>query len=202
MPRRRSHAMPTPPVRLVPREGGGLALNVDGVTQSVVGPAQGYWARMIPDQAPARALLLGLGGGTIAHLLAARWPAVSITGIERDERIIAAAREHLGLDALPRLSVIHADVFPWVAKHSGESPGTYDYIAHDLYVGARMVPGALGTPFLRQVAMLLGPGGRLAMNLVRTQRLDAQIVRLRRVFEVTAREDIGGNIILWLVKAG
>ncbi|HEX9069975.1 MAG TPA: hypothetical protein VF807_14480, partial [Ktedonobacterales bacterium] len=192
MPRRRSHAMPTPPVRLVPREGGGLALTVDGVTQSVAGPAQGYWAQMIPDQAPARALLLGLGGGTIAQLLAVRWPAVSITGIERDERIIAVARERLGLDALPRLTIIHADVFPWVAKRSGESPETYDYIAHDLYVGARMVPGALGTPFLRQVAMLLSPGGRLAMNLLRTQRLDAQITRLRRVFEVTARQDVEG----------
>ena len=193
--------MPTPPVRIVPRKGGGVALEVDGVTQSVMGEPQGYWPLMLPPEPPEHALLLGMGGGTIAHLLAARWPQIAtITGVERDPRIIALAHGRMGLGALKQLSIIEADVFPWVAAQAREAPARYDYIAHDLYVGARMVPGALGTPFLRQVATQLRPGGYLAINLVRTRRLEDQVARLRRVYEIAARLETQGNTVLLLTQ--
>jgi len=52
-------------------DGGRPALAIDGAIQSVAldagGAAGGYWAAMLPDRAPRDALLLGLGGGTIAQ---------------------------------------------------------------------------------------------------------------------------------------
>src|SRR4051812_39407749 len=52
---------------------GQTALLIDGVVQSVYvgdGPlGPGYWPLMLPDTPPRSSLILGLGGGTIPHLL-------------------------------------------------------------------------------------------------------------------------------------
>ena len=128
------------PVSVAPRDGWGIALEVGGVVQSVSvpgpdeagadpipirdageprpGPGGGYWGLLLPAQCPRRALLLGLGGGTVAHLLARRCPEAQITGIEREAEVLAVARAQFGLDDLPQLTVIEADAFTWVAEQS------------------------------------------------------------------------------------
>src|SRR5262249_29787731 len=76
-----------PRVRVAEDEGQ-RALLVDGVVQSVAveGPVlgPGYWPAMLPDARPRRALLLGLGAGTIAHLLVRRFGPVAMVGVESD----------------------------------------------------------------------------------------------------------------------
>src|SRR5438132_6811579 len=84
-------------------DGGRAALMVNGVVQSI-SPADvltdgGYWAAMLPDIRPRRALILGLGGGTLAQLLQSRWGAVAIVGVDDDPEILSIARE---IDWLPR----------------------------------------------------------------------------------------------------
>jgi spermidine synthase len=190
-------------VQVAPRAGGGLALEVNGVVQSVTvgerGPDDaGYWGLMIPPERPARALLLGLGGGTVAALLAKVYPGCEIVGIEREASVLATARAELGLDEIPGLRVVEADAFEWVAEHTRSEPGTYDYIALDLYEGGRVVAGTLGTLFLREVATLLAPHGALAVNLTTTMRLPEQIARLERIFALTERRQLWGNVILLL----
>src|SRR5487761_2532402 len=90
MPKKRRHGTPrTLPVRLASRADGLLALEVGGVTQSVSLPPEraasedplGYWELMLPPERPRDALLLGLGGATVAALLARRWPGVRMLGI-------------------------------------------------------------------------------------------------------------------------
>src|SRR6185312_2461193 len=94
------------PVRTTRRADGRLALEVANVTQSVTLPADeaapvpGYWPRMLPERCPERALLLGLGGGTLAALLARRCPDVRIVGIEHNAEVLAVARRDFRLDAL------------------------------------------------------------------------------------------------------
>jgi len=190
-------------VQVAPRAGGGLALEVNGVVQSVTvgerGPDDaGYWGLMIPPERPARALLLGLGGGTVAALLAKVYPGCEIVGIEREASVLATARAELGLDEIPGLRVVEADAFEWVAEHTRSEPGTYDYIALDLYEGGRVVAGTLGTLFLREVATLLAPHGALAVNLTTTMRLPEQIARLERIFALTERRQLWGNVVLLL----
>jgi spermidine synthase len=190
-------------VQVAPRAGGGLALEVNGVVQSVTvgerGPDDaGYWGLMIPPERPARALLLGLGGGTVAALLARVYPGCEIVGIEREASVLATARAELGLDEIPGLRVVEADAFVWVSEHARSEPGTYDYIALDLYEGGRLVAGTLGTLFLREVATLLAPHGALAVNLTTTMRLPEQIQRLERVFALTETRRLWGNVVLLL----
>ena len=197
------------PVRVTVRENWGIALEVDGVVQSVSlpvqedetddcsatqqiaensephpGPHGGYWGLLVPPECPRRALLLGLGGGTVAHLLARRCPETEITGIEHDPQVLMVARSEFGLETLPQLTIVEADAFAWVAEQcetaESDSRG-YDLICLDLFQAGQLAQGVLATPFLRQVAQLIAPDGLLTVNLMVTARTPDQLHRLERV---------------------
>jgi len=192
------------PVRTVARKDGRLALEVGNVTQSVTLPeeeadeVQGYWPLMLPERCPRRALLLGLGGGTLAALLARRCPGVAIVGIERNPEVLAVARREFGLDTLTELDVAEADAFDWVEEHAVSEPASFDLICLDLFEGGRLAPGTLARPFLRQVATLLQDEGILTVNLMRTARLPEQIHRLESVFTIERQLRVWGNAVLHL----
>ncbi|MGZ6388292.1 MAG: methyltransferase domain-containing protein [Ktedonobacterales bacterium] len=207
------------PVRVTPREDWGIALEVAGVVQSVSvpddeeagkrdaslaahgeepqpGPGGGYWGLMLPPGCPRRALLLGLGGGTVASLLARRCPDAEIVGVDNDPEVLAVSRSDFGLDELPHLRVELADAFAWVAEHVASEPGTFDLICLDLFQAGRLTLGALATPFLRQVAVLLAPGGMVTVNLMVTARTTDQVHRLERVFTPRRELRLRGNLVV------
>ena len=200
------------PVRTMEREGWGVALEVGGVAQSVSvpedmtfsgdstqpqpGPGGGYWGLMLPVTCPRRALLLGVGGGTIAHLLARRCPGVAIVGIERDAEVLAVARADFGLDTIPNMEVVEADAFSWVSEHSDAEPGSFDLICLDLFEAGRLTLGTLATPFLRQIGALLAPGGILTVNLMVTGRTPEQLHRIERVFTIQREMKLRGNLVV------
>lgn len=204
MAKRRKHARSLP-VRVVARDDATLALEVGGVVQSVVPPASahigeiaGYWPAMLPARCPRRALLLGLGGGTVARLLAARCPDAEILGIERDKAVLDIARGELWLDNVVGLTVVLADAFAWVAEASTHEGGRFDLVCLDLFEGGRLSLGTLATPFLRQVALLLSERGTLAVNLMVTGRLGEQLHRLGRVYALDRCDRLGGNLVAHL----
>ncbi len=193
------------PVRTVTRKDGRLALEVGNVTQSVTLPegeadeVQGYWPLMLPERCPRRALLLGLGGGTLAALLARRCPGVAIVGIERNAEVLVVARREFELDVLAGLEVVEvveADAFDWVEEHASSEPASFDLICLDLFEGGRLSPGTLARPFLRQVASLLEADGVLTVNLMRTARLPEQLHRLESVFTIERQLRLWGNAVL------
>ncbi len=201
-------------VRTTRRVDGRVALEVGGVVQSIGVPelettapagtattsaaGGGYWAAMLPDVCPRRALLLGLGGGTVARLLSRRCPDTEMIGIERDETVLAVARTDFRLDDVRRLKVVVADAFVWAPEAAEREPGSYDYICLDLFLAGRLVPGTLATPFLRQVAALLAPEGTLAVNLMSTARVPEQIHRLERVYHPLRMVRVSGNVVIHL----
>lgn len=208
MPKKRRHRQQRPlPTRVEPREGGGLALLVGGVTQSVsVEHAHdGYWGMMLPPMCPDNALLLGLGGATVAHVLAARCPDAHIVGVERDAAVLALARASFGLDTLAQLRIVEGDAFAWVAAQFTDERLTlalnvkrFDLICVDLFEAGRLAAGLLATRFLRQVAALLTPNGVASFNLMITGRTPEQLHRLRRVFSIEREQRLGGNVVVHL----
>src|SRR6476660_2731631 len=87
---------------------GRLALFVDGVVQSVAAEGrevEGYWAALLPSVRPRRALVLGLGGGTVVHLLRRRFGELAVVGVDDDGEVLALARAELGLEQ-PGLAVV------------------------------------------------------------------------------------------------
>lgn len=152
--------------------------------------AGGYWQAMIPDRRPASALLLGLGGGTVAHLLVRRFGPLPITGVDASAEIVAVAREAFALAELP-LTIVQGDALQYV-HHTDERFG---YVAVDLYYGNRLARGVLALPFLRAVAARMLPGGTLAFNLFADGYLEGRLPRLERVFERLRLELVGANAI-------
>src|SRR5215210_4468957 len=137
---------------------GQRALLVEGVVQSVAaddalrGP--GYWPHLLPDVRPKHALLLGLGGGTLAHLLVRRFGPLPMVGVEVDAEVLAVARAEFDL-ALPTLSVVEADALEYVAGCTER----FDYVCVDLYRGAEQERRAFARPFLRALRQLVPAGG-------------------------------------------
>ncbi len=183
-----------PRVRIADDEGQ-RALLVDGVVQSVAvdGPAigPGYWPSMLPDARPRRALLLGLGGGTIAHLLVRRFGPIPMVGVEADAEVLALARAAFGLD-LPSLIVVEGDALAFVAACADR----FDYVCVDLYRGAELERGVLARPVLRAIKRVLVPGGLAVFNLFRDRRTERRVHRLRQVFAYAESETIAKNVLV------
>ncbi|HEY1390913.1 MAG TPA: hypothetical protein VGF38_20425 [Ktedonobacterales bacterium] len=172
-------------------EQGRLVLRVGGVIQSV-GVDETYqadiWDALLPHHQPANALILGLGGGTIAHLMTQRFGPLPITGVEFDPAVVWLARQQFGLDAHEHVRIVVADAFDY-ARRCRE---IYDAICVDLYTAGKMAHGVLGGRFLRDVGRLLSPEGEATINLWRSPYLDDHLRRIGRellVREVVAVEE-------------
>jgi spermidine synthase len=89
--------------------------------------------------------------------------------VERDGGIVAVSREHLSLDAVPRLEVAVGD-----GREALEAlpPESLDLVVVDAFIGL-MAPHALSTAeFIAQVHRVLRPGGLYAMNLIDVEPLE------------------------------
>ena len=184
--------VPVPRVR-IGEDRGRPALLVNGVVQSVA-PASaigGYWEAMLPANRPRRTLLLGLGGGTLAHLLAERFRGARMVAVDDDPEVVAVAHDAFG--PLPAdLQIVLADAFRFIEGcHEA-----FDFVAVDLFHGAAMPPATLALPFLRSLREALAPGGRTAFNVFNAFNTDQRLTRLRRVFRVEAETIIRDNLVI------
>ncbi len=174
---------------------GHRALVTDGVILSVEvadsDPPFGYWAAMLPSKPPASALLLGLGAGTLAHLLRRRFPDIPIVGVDNDRELLAFARDHFDLD-LPNLEVVVADAFDYVARRERR----FDFVAVDLFVGAAFARGVLSRPFLRCLQSIVTTDGEIAFNLYRDRRSGSHLNRIRRILPITRVDRLSHNVIV------
>lgn len=176
-------------------EQGRPVLRVGGVIQSI-GVDETYqadiWDAMLPRRRPANALILGLGGGTIASLLTQQFGTLAITGVEFDPAVVWLARHEFGLDALPHLHIVVEDAFDY-ARRCRE---TYDAICVDLYTAGKMAHGVLGGGFLRDVARMLAPEGEATVNLWRSPYLNDQLRRIGRELLVREVVAVDENVVV------
>lgn len=176
-------------------DGGRTALLVNGIVQSISpddGLAEGgYWAAMLPPDRPRRALILGLGGGTLAQLLRARWGDVCIVGVDDNAAVVELAT---GIGWLPRegLEIVIADAFDYVRTCQQK----FDYIALDLFRGEELAARAYNKAFLRRLRMLLVPRGQLAVNQFTDIRMLLRLSRIAAVFEIREKRAVGGNLVV------
>jgi spermidine synthase len=169
----RSDSSPPPRVE-VRRTPGGLELRVDGTLASNhpsgAGGAGPVWdALALPVLAlpPGRRrafLVLGLGGGSVARVLRALAPEARIVGVEIDRDVVAAARAHLGLDALG-VEVILGDALSVLR----EERRRFDLVVEDAFVGPTRTirkPDGFPEPLLTLARRRLSPGGLIVCNTI------------------------------------
>jgi spermidine synthase len=153
------------------------------------------WDAMLPDTRPERALILGLGGGTMAQLLAARFGPIEITGVERDPAVIWLAHHEFGLAALPHVHIVAADAFAFV-QDAATRHERFDAICVDLYIAGKMAHGVLDPAFLRAITRILAPGGAVTFNLWRSPYVADQLRRLSHVLRVGAVVEVEDNFVV------
>lgn len=176
-------------------EAGRKVLRVGGVIQSVSVDetyARDIWDAMLPRERPENALILGLGGGTIASLMTQRWGQIPIVGVERDAAVAWLARHEFGLAALPNVEVMVADAFEFTRTCQRQ----FDAICVDLYVAGRMSHGVLGGAFLRDIERLLTPEGIATVNLWRGPYLTDQLHRLGRHLSIREVTEVEENVVV------
>ena len=177
-------------------DAGRAALLVDGVVQSISPEdgmaAGGYWAAMVPRVRPRQALVLGIGGGTLARLIHQRWgPGVPIVGIDDDPAIVETART-AGWLPETGLEIVYADAFSFVQS----SARRFDYVAVDLFRGHEVVGRVFGKPFLRRIRTLLEPRGWLVVNLFLDRCEAARRERVAALFDIRECRHVGGNVVI------
>lgn len=166
-----SNRPPRVEVRRTPR---GLELRVDGTLASShpsgrqgTGPVWDALALPVLALPPERrrsVLVVGLGGGSVARILRALAPAIRIVGVEIDPDVVAAARAHLGLDALG-VEVVVADA---LTALRGERR-RFDLVVEDVFVGSTRTirkPSGFPEPLLTLARRRLAPGGLLVCNTI------------------------------------
>lgn len=117
---------------------------------------------------PRRALLLGLGGGALAHHLLNTYPKLTLDAVELRPAVVQAAYDVFGLPKDTRLQVHMMDAENFV-HHAPQAH--YDLIFTDLFDAHGMVPLLGKASFHQDCARLLAPRGVMAANLWR-QPLD------------------------------
>lgn len=112
-----------------------------------------------------RVLCLGVGGGSVIHLLKKYLPGVDITAVEINPNHIDIGRRFFDLNQ-PGISLICADAVEWVKSYDGP---TFDLIIDDLYFEQNGEPQRATPPnkaWCGHLLKRLTPHGCLTMNFV------------------------------------
>lgn len=127
---------------------------------------------------PREALMLGLGGGSLAKFFHRRLRRTRTRVIELDPRVVVAAREHFGLppdDA--RLSVELGDGAEALA------PECCDVLVVDGFDDGEQVPGLASAAFYDAAWLALSAPGVLVANFMSDDpKLERYLLRLERAF--------------------
>ncbi len=84
------------------------------------------------NKPPERILVLGLGGGTIVHLLRLFFPLSHITCVELDAEHIYIAQQHFNIPA-DNVSVLHGDAYQFLQNNQSSPADHFDWIIDDVF---------------------------------------------------------------------
>ena len=131
---------------------------------------------------PRRALLIGLGGGSLAKFLLHHFPACHIDVVEYRESVHRLARNYFCLPDDPRLRVHIADAGEFVRRVDTDCHD-YDLIMVDAFTGGGIAHSTVGLSFFDHCRRQLCADGVLTTNL-----WSSDTVRLEEILQ-----DIGNT---------
>jgi spermidine synthase len=128
----------------------------------------------------SKALLLGLGGGSIVEILRKHYlSSVEITAVEIDPVIIDIAKNEFNIEKTGPVRIIHQDAFVFMQQVKD----AYQLICVDLFIHDKVPLPFLSTHFMSQLVSALAPGGRIYFNFMTntpelTSRFNASLQEL------------------------
>ncbi|MDP3888402.1 MAG: methyltransferase domain-containing protein [bacterium] len=144
---------------------GGKTLVVGGLSQSG-GKVEWLWKKALRElknlvtDPPAgglkNILILGLGAGSVAHLITNFCPEAKITGVEIDSEMIRLGKKYFKLDKNKNLEIKIADAFETI-NNQQLIINHYDLVLVDIYVGDQVPERVESDTFLKKIAELKSP---------------------------------------------
>jgi len=151
-----------------------------------------------------RALIIGLGGGTVPMTLRALYPGAMIDSVEIDPAIVRVASDYFGFTSDERNQVAVQDARVFVRRQISKGL-RYDYILLDAFTGEYIPEHLMTQEFLKEVKNLLASDGVLVANTFSSSRLyDLESVTYAAVFGdlYTMRLPVSGNRIILATRSG
>jgi spermidine synthase len=110
----------------------------------------------------ARALAIGLGGGSVVKRMWRDYPEIAIDVVEIDSDVIEIAREFFALPSDPRIRVFAEDGRGFVRL----APAVYDIVIVDAFDDDRVPRPLTSEEFMRDVRACLSEDGVIAYNYI------------------------------------
>jgi spermidine synthase len=147
---------------------------------------------------PARALLIGLGGGSMVRFMRRFFPDTAVTAVEIDGAIVRAAASYFGVVSGEHCEIVTEDGFDFVER---DGPA-YDVIYMDAFLKPSEQTDEEGAPldmqtlaFLRRLRERLVPGGVVVININVQDDTEEDLDTLRRAFPRVYLFEGGGNLV-------
>jgi spermidine synthase len=151
----------------------------------VVAYQQGLFASYLFMPEPARALIVGLGGGGMVRFFQRRDAAVEIDAIDIDPVVVEVAQRYFGTVPSETVRLLTADGYRFIRY----SPDLYDVIYQDAFLRPSDETDAAGVqlrikdaPFYAEVRDRMTPQGVVAVNLYPHAKREGDVAELRRAF--------------------
>jgi len=117
------------------------------------------------NRQPKTVLVLGLGAGTAAKILAEKWPGIKIVGVEIDPEVIKMGKKYFGLGEISNLKIVIEDGIKAIRRQlSTISQKKFDLILVDMYCGQEFPQKAESQEFLNDLKKLLRKKGLIVFN--------------------------------------
>ena len=138
-------------------------------------------------------LVLGVGGGTVIHLLHKRYPDAHITAVDIDPQMIDIGKKYFGLARVTNLVLVIANAKDYKITRA------YDLVIVDLFIG-RHIPEFVGNEkFLRRFR-----SSTIIINYLREleykEKSRKLVDVLEKIFPVVKNYQIAHNSFYFVVK--
>lgn len=136
-----------------------------------------YWGKTVellkreePDL--KNILILGLGGGTMQHLISRAFPNIYIVSVELDGVMVDIARQYFDLDSIPNHKVIINDALRVVVapEEFGLNKTSFQAVVVDIFVGEQFPELGNSGNFMDAVRDMVIPGGLVVFNRIYTEK--------------------------------
>jgi len=126
-----------------------------------------------------KALMIGLGAGSIPTYLVRQIPGIAVDNVELDPGVITAAKKYFGVRETSRNRLIESDGRVYLNRH----PETYDLILVDAFRGGYVPFHLLTQEFYTLLKQRLEPSGVAVFNIhTGTKLYDSTLATLKSVF--------------------
>lgn len=113
-------------------------------------------------------LLLGLGGGTVAHLVSESYPDADIVSVEIDQVMVDIAKQYFDLDQIKNHRVIVDDALRVVVEPETFElvPASFQAVYVDIFIGEKYPDLGSSGNFVAAVKRMIAPGGLVVFNRI------------------------------------